>query len=137
MEQKQESEISNIGVVESNGQGSVGSISSGGVQGVINATTSSLTVQEFLETKLNNCKKFVETIECLKNTTLLQQFLKFQVRDILEYVIWISNSRRGIDTGLAELFAFHKIDINQLEKQQYEKLKLYFTCFQTVVQKQQ
>jgi hypothetical protein len=134
MEQKQESEKSNSGVVERDIETSVGRESARELQRSIAVSTSGITNQQFIESKLTNCKKFVETISCLQQTTLLKQFLEYQVKDILEYVIWMTNSKRPIDIGLAELFAFHKLDINQLKKEEYERLRQYFICFQTVVQ---
>lgn len=133
MEEKPKSEESDIGVGERSSETSSGRESRGEVQRTV-STVSSMTNQQFIETKLNNCKKFVEGISCLKDTTLLKQFLGYQIKDILEYVIWIANSKRPIEIGLAELFAFHKLDINQLKKEEYEKLRQYFICFLTVVQ---
>ena len=135
MEQKQESEKPNFGMVEPSIETNSGREPPRELQrSVANTSISTMTNQEFIESKLNNCKKFVNSIECLKETTLLKQFVQYQVKDILEYVIWITNSKRPIDIGLAELFAFHKLDINQLKKEEYERLRQYFICFQTVVQ---
>jgi len=133
MEEKPKSEESNIRVDEPNSETNSGRDTRGELQRSV-STVSTMTNQQFIETKLNNCKKFVEGIACLKDTTLLKQFLAYQIKDILEYVIWIANSKRPIEIGLAELFAFHKLDINQLKKEEYEKLRQYFICFLTIVQ---
>ena len=135
MEQKQESEKPNVGVVESSSETDARREPRGELQrSLASSAISNLTNQQFMESKLNNCKKFVEGIESLKNTTLIKQFLQYQVKDIVEYVVWITNSKRPLEIGLAELFAFHKLDINVLKKEEYERLRQYFICFQTVLQ---
>jgi hypothetical protein len=105
---------------------------------ILKASTSSIptdvkpTNQQFLETKLNNCKKFVSTIEAVKGTPLEKVFLSLTPKDVLEWVMWMKNEKKTIEGGLNEMFAMYKINPEKLEKEEFEKIKLYFTCFHSI-----
>jgi hypothetical protein len=100
------------------------------------AAAAIVTNQQFLETKLNNCKKFVDSIEYLKNTSLLKAFQELSPRQVLEWVIWMKQEGKSVDTGISELFAVHNLTVEKLKSEEFEKIKLYFICFQTLATKQ-
>jgi len=97
-----------------------------------NVTNRILTNQDFLEEKLANCKKFISNIKYLKDTELQKSFLKITPREILEWVIWIRDEKKTIDTGVTELFTLHHLSAHKLEKDEFERIKAYFNCFQTI-----
>jgi hypothetical protein len=145
MEEKQASPKSDDRLAPTSSEGNHSQGDGGGVQRPLSSVEKSesryiapeprkiMTNQEFLESKLYNCKRFVENIDCLKETTLLKQFQDFRIKDILEYMIWMNNTKRTIEMGISELFALHKLDINKLKKEEYDKIRAYFICFQTLV----
>jgi hypothetical protein len=93
------------------------------------------TNQEFLDEKLANCKKFVNSISILQGTTLAKTFETFTAKDVLEWVIWMKKEGKPIDSALGDLFNMHKLQITSLKPEEFEKIKLYFLCFQTLATK--
>ena len=87
---------------------------------------------QFLETKLENCFKFLDTVDYLRDTALLSEFKKLTSKEVLEWVIWIHEQKKTVEEGLHDLFAMHKLDATKLKKEEYEKFKLYFVCFYTI-----
>jgi hypothetical protein len=90
------------------------------------------TNQQFLEQKLENCKKFISSIEPIQGTALEKAFIALSPKDVLEWVIWMKNEKKNIDAGVNEMFAMYKINPDKLQKEQFEKIKLYFTCFHSI-----
>jgi hypothetical protein len=95
-------------------------------------TSSKPTNQQFLETKLANCKKFISTIESIKGTPLEKVFLSLSAKDVLEWVIWMKNEKKTVEGGVNEMFAMYKINPEKLQKEEFEKIKLYFSCFHSI-----
>lgn len=93
------------------------------------------TNQQFLDEKLANCKKFVQSISYLKDTSLASAFEAFTPKDVLEWVIWMKKEGKSIEVGLGDLFGMHKLDFSSLKPSEIEKIKLYFICFQTLATK--
>lgn len=91
-----------------------------------------MTNQEFLESKLKNCKTFIQSIAYLKNTELERAFLKITPKEMLEWVIWMKNEGKSIESGLSEMFALHKLQVDKLKQEEFDKMKAYFNCFQTI-----
>ena len=91
-----------------------------------------MTNQEFLESKLKNCKTFIQSIAYLKNTELERAFLKITPKEMLEWVIWMKNEGKTIESGLSEMFALHKLQVDKLKQEEFDKMKAYFHCFQTI-----
>jgi hypothetical protein len=92
-----------------------------------------VTNRQFLESKLQNCKNFVSSISCLENSALLKSFQSLTSREVLAWVITITNEKKPLDAALHELFQFYKMDASQLKKEEFTKLLAYFHCFQTLV----
>ena len=78
----------------------------------------------------------MDSIEYLKNTSLLKAFQEFTPRQVLEWVIWMKQEGKSVDTGVSELFAVHSLSVEKLKSEEFEKIKLYFICFQTLATKQ-
>lgn len=91
------------------------------------------TNQQFLEEKLKNCKKFVSSISCLENSALLKSFEELSPREVIQWVITVTNEKKPLDAALYELFMHYKMDATQLKKEEFQKLVAYFHCFQTLV----
>ena len=91
-----------------------------------------MTNQEFLESKLKNCKTFIQSIAYLKNTELERAFLKISPKEMLEWVIWMKNEGKTIESGLSEMFALHKLNVDKLKQEEFDRMKAYFNCFQTI-----
>ena len=72
----------------------------------------------------------------LKYTTaslsLEKVFLSLSAKDVLEWVIWMKNEKKTVEGGVNEMFAMYKINPEKLQKEEFEKIKLYFSCFHSI-----
>jgi len=83
----------------------------------------------FINQKLANCKKFLNDVKYLENTSLLKQFMDLSYQEFIDWIYWITQQQKSAPVAIREMFEHHKLDVSKLPVTQFEKMQLYFQCF--------